>query len=145
MEQVNSFYSSTYLAQIGFKSIGKNVLALRKVSIYKPEAISIRSNVRINDFCVLPGHQINIKDYIYTTCFHALFSGVHVIVGFRSVILSGVTLSDGAAIGAMSFISKFFELWKTIFGNLAKILNNKFNNFLKLEKNLKGYCNKWLK
>ena len=43
------------LEQIGFKSLGKNVLISDKASIYDPEKIEIGDHVRIDDFCVVSG------------------------------------------------------------------------------------------
>ena len=48
-----SFYTSEELAQIGLRSYGDNTLISRKSSIYGAERISLGSNVRIDDFCVL--------------------------------------------------------------------------------------------
>lgn len=50
-----SFYTHDELAEIGFKSCGKNVLISRKASIYSPAKIEIGDNVRIDDFCILSG------------------------------------------------------------------------------------------
>jgi acetyltransferase-like isoleucine patch superfamily enzyme len=47
---MDSFYSEEELANLGFKSIGKNVLISRKASIYGISRISIGNNVRIDDF-----------------------------------------------------------------------------------------------
>ena len=66
---MSSFYDEQELQQIGFKSIGKNVLISRKTSIYGAQNITIGNNVRIDDFCVLSGnikiiHKFQ-KDYIF--------------------------------------------------------------------------------
>jgi serine acetyltransferase len=50
-----SFLSREKLMEIGFKSIGENVLLSSKASIYGPENIEIGNNVRIDDFCILSG------------------------------------------------------------------------------------------
>lgn len=47
------FYSSEELHDIGFSSIGENVLISRKTSIYGAERITLGANVRVDDFCVL--------------------------------------------------------------------------------------------
>jgi galactoside O-acetyltransferase len=48
---MNSFYSESKLKQLGFKSIGKNVLISKKASFYGINRIQIGDNVRIDDFC----------------------------------------------------------------------------------------------
>ena len=50
MEKLESFYSEKELSDLGFKSIGKNVLISRKTSLYGIPRISIGNNVRIDDF-----------------------------------------------------------------------------------------------
>lgn len=69
-----SFYSPEELAQIGFKSYGKNVQISRKASIYGASHISIGDNVRIDDFCILSG-KITLGNYIHIAAYTALFSG----------------------------------------------------------------------
>lgn len=71
---MNSFYDETELSEIGFKSIGKNVLISKKVSIYSPEKIAIGNNVRIDDFCILSG-KITLGKYIHISAFSALYGG----------------------------------------------------------------------
>lgn len=69
---MNSFYSKEELKNIGFKSFGKNVLISKKASIYSPQNISIGSNVRIDDFCILSG-DISIGNFIHIAAFCGLF------------------------------------------------------------------------
>lgn len=46
----------------------------------------------------------------------------HVIVGANSVILPGVTIGEGAVIGANSFVTKDCKPWTVYFGSPAKPL-----------------------
>jgi dTDP-4-amino-4,6-dideoxy-D-glucose acyltransferase len=55
------FYTEIELKQIGFKSIGENVLISKKCSIYGEQNISIGNRVRIDDYCILVGN-ITIGD-----------------------------------------------------------------------------------
>lgn len=66
------FLSGMQLASIGFKSIGNNVLISDKASIYSPESISIGSNVRIDDFCILSGN-IKLGNSIHISAYSALY------------------------------------------------------------------------
>lgn len=50
-----SFYTRRELEQIGFKSLGQNVLISRLARFYAPHKISIGENVRIDDFAILSG------------------------------------------------------------------------------------------
>ena len=67
-----SFYSECELQEIGFLSVGKNVLISRKCSIYSPEKISIGNNVRIDDFCILSG-SIKLNSNIHISAYCALY------------------------------------------------------------------------
>ena len=58
----------------------------------------------------------------------------HCIVGASSVILPGVTLKEGTAVGAMSLVNKSTEAWKIYFGTPAKILKERKKELLQLEK-----------
>lgn len=71
---MNSFYSDSELEDIGFRNFGENVLISRKSSIYSPETISIGSNVRIDDFCILSGN-IEICSNIHIAAYTALYGG----------------------------------------------------------------------
>ena len=75
---MTSFYSEEELQQIGFKSVGKNVLISRKTSIYSPSTISIGNHVRIDDFCILSGN-ITIGNYCRVAAYCALY-GSHGII-----------------------------------------------------------------
>ncbi|WP_249355135.1 acyltransferase [Campylobacter sp. MIT 12-5580] len=62
---INSmFFSREELEAMNFKSLGENVLIDRLTPIYRPEKISIGSNVRIGSFCILSG-DIKIGDYVH--------------------------------------------------------------------------------
>ena len=56
----------------------------------------------------------------------------HCIVGACSVVLPGVTLEEGAAIGAMSMVSKDAEAWSIYFGAPAKRIKNRQKVLLEL-------------
>ena len=71
---MDSFYSKKELEQIGLKKIGENVKLSKKASFYAPEKISIGSNVRIDDFCILSG-LITIGDYVHIAAYTALYGG----------------------------------------------------------------------
>lgn len=71
---MSSFYSDEELKETGFKAIGKNVLISKKSSIYGAENISIGSNVRIDDFCIITG-RITIGNYIHIAAYTALYGG----------------------------------------------------------------------
>ena len=69
---MESFYTNNELAQIGFKSLGENILLSKKASIYGAKDISIGNNVRIDDFCILSG-VINLGSNIHISAYCALY------------------------------------------------------------------------
>lgn len=76
---MNSFYSEKELKELGFKSIGTNVLISKKCSVYGAQNISIGSNVRIDDFCILSG-KIQIGNYVHIAAGVMLFGGDYGII-----------------------------------------------------------------
>lgn len=84
---MNSYYSNQELKELGFKSIGSNVLISRKSSIYGSSKISIGNNVRIDDFCILSaGKSIQIGNYIHIACYSSLIgAGAIVICDYCSI------------------------------------------------------------
>lgn len=74
-----SFYSDNELANLGLKSYGKNVNISRKASIYNAENITIGSNVRIDDFCILSG-KITIGSYVHIAAYCGFFGREEIIL-----------------------------------------------------------------
>jgi dTDP-4-amino-4,6-dideoxy-D-glucose acyltransferase len=178
------FYTKEKLNEMGFKSIGENVLISDKSSIYGVKNIEIGSNVRIDDFCIISAGENGIKigNYVHIACYSSLigqskifmddFSGLsskvsiysssddysgnfltnptisseftnvisepvnigkHVIVGTGSVILPGVTLKNGVAVGALSLVTKSFEEYQIIGGSPAKFIKDRNKKIEELE------------
>lgn len=72
-----------------------------------------------------------------------VFLGKHVIVGCASVILPGVRINEGAAIGAMSLVQKSCEAFEIYAGNPARRIKSRSKKLNELEmqleiKNLKS-------
>ncbi len=73
----------------------------------------------------------------YTGVTHAdVCLGKHVIVGCGSVILPGVTLEEGVAVGALSLVHRRCEAFGIYAGNPAKRIKNRKCDLLELEKQL---------
>lgn len=88
---MNSFYTREELLQLGFKTIGENLLISKKSSFYGIENISIGSNVRIDDFCILSGN-ITLGSHIHISAYAAIY-------GTKGVIMEDYTgLSPRATI-----------------------------------------------
>lgn len=63
-----------------------------------------------------------------------VYLGRHCIVGAGSIVMPGVTLSEGTAIGAMSLVRKSTEAWSIYAGNPAKKIKNRKKDLLELER-----------
>lgn len=176
-----SFLTESQLNEMGFASLGTNVLISDKASIYGANRIHIGSNVRIDDFCVLSAGErgIDIGNYIHIAVFSSLIGagfisladfcnissrvaiyssnddysgrymtnpmvptkytnvthadvilGKHVIIGSGSVVLPGVILHDGVAIGALSLVTKNCEEFGVYVGSPAKKISNRQRDIL---------------
>jgi len=70
----------------------------------------------------------------YTGVTHAdVILGKHVIVGSGSVILPGVTLQDGVAIGSLSLVNKSCTAFGIYAGNPARRIKERSRHLLTLE------------
>ena len=71
----------------------------------------------------------------YTGVTHAdVYLGKHVIVGSGSVILPGVTLEDGVAVGALSLVRKSCQAFGMYAGNPARRIKERKRDLLNLGK-----------
>ena len=71
----------------------------------------------------------------YTGVTHAdVFFGKHVIVGSGSVILPGITMEEGAAVGALSLVTRNCDAFEIYAGNPAKRIKERKRDLLELEK-----------
>ena len=60
------------MKNMGFKTIGNNVLISRFARFYDAKSIEIGNNVRIDDFCILSG-EIKLGSYIHISAYTALY------------------------------------------------------------------------
>jgi galactoside O-acetyltransferase len=79
----------------------------------------------------------------FTNVMHApVVIGRHVIIGSGSVILPGVVLGDGAAIGALSLVKDNCDNFYIYAGNPLKKIKQRTQNLLKKEKLLESLSEK---
>jgi galactoside O-acetyltransferase len=70
----------------------------------------------------------------YTGTTHAdVIVGRHVIIGSGSVLLPGVTLEEGVAVGALSLVNKNCDAFGIYAGNPAKRIKERKRDLLELE------------
>ena len=95
MKQVTSFLSQEEIAEMGFKSSGRDVKISRFARFYSPEKIRIGDNVRIDDFCILSG-DITLGSNIHISAYVALYGAKGIVmedysgVSPKSVIYSAM-------------------------------------------------------
>lgn len=89
-----AFLSKEVLEDMGFKSLGQNVLISDKASIYRPSVIEIGNNVRIDDFCIIsPGDDgISIGNSIHIGCQSTLIGRGRITLEDFSNISSKVSI-----------------------------------------------------
>ena len=58
----------------------------------------------------------------------------HVIIGSSSVILPGVEIKEGTAVGALSLVNKSLDEWSIYVGSPARKINERSKKILDLEK-----------
>lgn len=77
------FLKKNELENLGFSQIGDNVLISDKCSIYNPSKISIGSNVRIDDFCILSAGENGIKigNNVHIACYVSLIGKESIDIG----------------------------------------------------------------
>jgi dTDP-4-amino-4,6-dideoxy-D-glucose acyltransferase len=169
---------------IGFATVGENVSISDRASFYDCARISLRSNVRIDDFCVLSAGAggIVIGNYVHIAVYSSLigagkillsdfcnissrvsiysssddfsgewmtnptvpteftgvtdadvFIGRHVIIGAGSVVLPGVIIEEGVAVGALSLVKKRCEAFGIYSGSPLKRIAERKRTLLELE------------
>ncbi|OMQ23064.1 acyltransferase [Serratia oryzae] len=89
-----AFLTEEQLRNIGFFSIGTNVLISDKASVYGASRIKIGNNVRIDDFCVLSAGQggIEIGSYIHIAVYSSLIGAGKIMVSDFCNISSKVAI-----------------------------------------------------
>lgn len=182
---MDSFMTPEEMNTVGFSSIGNNVLISKKVSIYGASKISIGSNVRIDDFCILSG-KITIGNCVHISAYTGMFAGdagivvedyatissrnciyainddysglfmtnpmvdekyrnvtqkkvtigKYSIIGSGCTCLPGVTIGEGAAIGAMSLIKRDIDAWSMNVGIPCHKYDNREKNILNFVKDM---------
>jgi acetyltransferase-like isoleucine patch superfamily enzyme len=181
------YFTESDLAELGFRSLGTNILIARDSIFVGIPNIAIGNHVRIDSnvtFASISG-SLTIGDYVHIgggshiNCtggvvigdFVAISQGVkiysasddysgefmtnptvprhlrrdqvgeisiggHVIIGSGSVILPGVRLGEGAAIGALSVVKSNVPEFTVAAGSPAKFIRNRSRKVLALSQEL---------
>ncbi len=111
-----------------------------------------KGKICLHDFCnlsskvaIYSSNDDYTGEYMTNPMVPSKFTGVihadvtlkkHVIVGSGSIILPGVTLHEGVAIGALSLVNKDCATFGIYSGNPAKKIKERKRNLLELEEQL---------
>jgi galactoside O-acetyltransferase len=181
-----SYLTDRQISKLGLKSVGNNVKISKYANFYGAQFISIGSDSRIDDFCILsasPEGLVSVGNHVHIGAgvhlygaagvqiadFSGLSSGVkiysisddfsgnfmtnptlpsnylnvqrgvvvierHVIIGAGTVILPGVKIGEGAAVGALSLVTKSLSAWHVYVGQPVRKIKARSKKLLKLEK-----------
>ena len=108
--------------------------------------------IKIGDFSTL-SHNVNlftssddysgksmtnptVPDSFKTVCTRPIHLGRHVIVGAGSIIMPGIEVPEGCAIGALSFVNKPLEAWGVYAGVPVRRISERCKDLLLLEQKL---------
>lgn len=69
-----------------------------------------------------------------------VFIGRHVIIGTKSVILPGVTIEDGVAIGCLSLVKESCKIFKMYAGIPVKCIGDRKKDLLELEEEFLSFA-----
>lgn len=88
------FYTQEELKDLGFKELGHNVLISKKASLYGVANISLKNNIRIDDFCTISAgtNGIIIGNYVHIAVYSSLMGQGEIILEDYSGLSSRVSI-----------------------------------------------------
>jgi len=103
---MNAYYNYNELKELGFAKLGENVLISKSSNIYGHKNISIGSNVRIDDFCVIaaPNGSLIIEGNTHIGPFSYLGCSGHIKLDRFVSISSGAKLFTSTDDYSMNFL-----------------------------------------
>ncbi|MEI8324257.1 MAG: acyltransferase [Betaproteobacteria bacterium] len=116
--------------------VGSTLIGAGKITLSNFSGLSSRVSVYSSSDDYSGGTMTNpTVPSEFTGVTHAdVYCGKHVIVGCGSVILPGVTLEDGVAIGALSVVNKDCKEFGIYSGNPARRISERRRDLLELER-----------
>lgn len=118
------------LRKIGAK-VGRNVFVGSKVWIDSGHAdmLILEDHVHIAGECTLLCHQRNLSNYCIGDDYAKLgykVANIHLkkgcLIGQRTMVMPGVTIGEGAIVGAYSLVTKDIPAWTIATGRPAKVV-----------------------
>jgi putative colanic acid biosynthesis acetyltransferase WcaF len=102
-----------------FVCIGPNV------EIYNKASVTIGNNVVISQdsYLCTASHDISSPTMMLIT--KPIVIGDNVWIGAKANILPGVTIGEGAVVGACAVVAKDVPAWSVVIGNPAKVIKKR--------------------
>ena len=103
---MDAYYNNNELKRLGFAKLGENVLISKSSNIYGHKNVSIGSNVRIDDFCVIaaPKGSLHIEGNTHIGPFSYLGCSGHIKLDRFVSISSGAKLFTSTDDYSMNFL-----------------------------------------
>lgn len=150
-----SYFPSYVIRRFVLKRIygvkmGKNVYVHMGVKFLKPWAVTIGDNVNIQLGSFIDGRgglvignnvditlgvkiltqQHDLQDSVYTTVSRPVHIGNNCVIGSFALLMPGVTIGEGAVVGAGSVVSRSIPEWSIAVGNpclIKRVRNSEIN------------------
>ena len=111
-------------------TIGENTIINRGCKIDARGGVSIGSNVSVSPYCyiITASHEHNSPDFRGMTGELTVKIGDFSWIGASSIILPGVTIGEGAVIGAGSVVTRNVPPFSIVAGNPASKIGDRDSN-----------------
>lgn len=123
-----------------YLSIGNNCLITKTVHMACHEKIIIGNNVVINDHVKLLTATHDLVDATWPMIMKPIVIGNYAWIATSAIILPGVTIGDGAVVGAGAVISKDVPPYGIVFGNPSQLSSKRRNENLSYNPALSVSC-----
>ena len=105
--------------------LGDYVAIGARAEIYNVAKIAIGSNVTISQDAYLCTASHDISKLKKPLVFSPIFIGDSTWVAAKAIVLPGVTIAEGAVVGAGAVVTKDVEPWTVVGGNPAKVIKKR--------------------
>lgn len=106
-------------------SIGPNTVLNRKCYVDGRLGVNIGANCSISPEVYILSMDHDPQNPEFATCGGLTTIGDHVWIGARAIILGGVTIGEGAVIGAGSVVTRDIAPWRIAVGNPAREIKDR--------------------
>lgn len=131
--------SGIYLGNYVHIAVGSSLIGAGKISMSDFSGLSSRVSIysSSDDYTGRTLTNPTVPDQYKGVIHKDVYLGKHVIVGSGSVILPGVTLEEGVAVGALSLVTKRCKAFGVYAGNPARRIKERSRDLLEMEKQFK--------